>query len=542
MSRIQHYSKQANPAEPFWPEQAGPPQEVSLRPYPNIPQNDLDAFILEEMKKSQIVGISAAFIKDNRVVWANGYGWADLEKGRPADAGTIYRIASISKTITATALMQLWELGLFRLDSDISDYLGYPVRNPHYPDDKITFHMLLTHTSSILDTGGYAAALSSSEPPLLRDLLVPGSKAYNGLTWGKYRPGTRFNYSNFGAGIMGALVEILSGERFDRYAVNHIFKPLGMDAGYAASDIVNYQKIAVLYEAGGNNRFYPACDYYPEDKKPTRRAYRLPLGNYYIGPAGAVRTSVLDLAKYMIAHMNAGVYGGVRILRRDTVDLMHQIHWFGFGLEGFFRQMGLIFHITDALAGRRLTGHAGEACGLISDMYYDRDGINGVIFMTNGGYYRFLPCGFASIEKTVINRIYTRFAGPPGKTARVVTVMTGDSKLVVNGRQIFYPVTPDILAGDLFIPAISVADALETAIEFEREKNTLTLSKGSRVLSARPGDNCLLFQGNVINLETPVYIKEGYIMLPIIKVLQAFGASVSYVPAGNIFTATLMEI
>jgi CubicO group peptidase (beta-lactamase class C family) len=415
MSRLPRHSKPANPAEPFWPEQAGPPQEVSLKPYPNIPQNNLDAFILEEMRKSQIVGISAAFIKDNRVVWANGYGWADLEKGRPADAGTIYRIASISKTITATALMQLWESGLFRLDSDISDYLGYPVRNPHYPDVKITFHMLLTHTSSILDIGGYEAALGSPNPPPLKELLVPGSEAYSSLTWGDYRPGTRFNYSNFGVGIMGALVEMLSGERFDRYAVNHIFRPLGMDASYVAADIVNYQKIAVLYKTAGNGRFYPACDYYPEGKKPPGRAYRLPPGNYYIGPAGAVRSSVIDLARFMIAHMNAGVYDGVRILRRDTVDLMHQIHWYGFGLEGFFRQMGLIFHITGALAGRRLTGHAGDACGLISDMYFDRDGINGVIFMTNGGYYHLLPGGYTNIEEAVINRIYAQFAGPPGR-------------------------------------------------------------------------------------------------------------------------------
>lgn len=406
---------QANPAEPFWPEGSGPPQEESLKPYPNVPQNGLDAAILQEMHRSQIVGVSAAFIKNNQVVWANGYGWADLARGCPADPATIYRIASVSKTITATALMQLWELGLFRLDSDISSYLGYPVRNPNYPDDKITFHMLLTHTSSILDTGGYAAALSSPNPPPLRDLLVPGSETYSSMTWGDCRPGSRFIYSNFGVGITGALVEMLSGERFDRYAVNHIFKPLGMDASYVPADIVNDQKIAVLYVASGNKRFYPSCDYYPEGHKPARKPYLHPLGNYYIGPAGAVRTSALDLAKFMTAHMNEGVYSGVRILRKDTVDLMQQIHWEGFEPEGLFRQTGLLFHISDALAGRRLTGHAGEACGLISDMYFDRDEKNGVIFMTNGGYYEFLKSGTTTIEEGIINRIYAQFAGPPSQ-------------------------------------------------------------------------------------------------------------------------------
>ncbi|MDD4169437.1 MAG: serine hydrolase [Desulfotomaculaceae bacterium] len=400
----------ANPGEPFWPQQAGPPQEVGLKPYPNVPQNDLDAAILAEMRKNQSVGISAAFIRDSQVVWAKGYGWANLEDSRPAGPDTIYRIASISKTITATALMQLWELGLFRLDDDIGDYLGYRVSNPHYPNDKITYHMLLTHTSSILDTGGYAAALTSPNRPLLQEILVPSSAADSNLTWGAYRPGTRFNYSNFGVGIMGALVEMVSGQPFEQYTIEHIFQPLGMDAGYAAADIVNFSKIAVLYNPSANGRFYPSFDYYLEGQKPPRRVSPLPLGNYYIGPAGSVRSSVSDLAKFMMAHMNAGVYDGVRMLKRDTVELMQQIHWHGYGLEGFFRQMGLMFHITDALAGRWLTGQAGEASGLVSDMYFDRNEKNGIIFMTNGGYYQLLMSGYTNIEAFVINRVYARFA------------------------------------------------------------------------------------------------------------------------------------
>ncbi|MDD3653561.1 MAG: serine hydrolase [Desulfotomaculaceae bacterium] len=399
----------ANPAEPFWPQPVCSPRRVSLKPYPNVPQNALDAAILAEMRKNQIVGISTAFIRNSQVVWAKGYGWEDLEDSRPADHNTVYRIASISKTITATALMQLWELGLFRLDDDISHYLGYQVRNPFYPSDKITFRMLLTHTSSILDTGGYASSLSSSCPPLLREILLPGCVANSNLTWGTYRPGTQFNYSNFGAGIIGALVEVLSGQPFDLYTSEHIFRPLGMDASYAAADLVHYQKIAVLYETSANGSFNPSFDFYSEGQRPPRRASKLPLGNYYIGPAGAVRSSVLDLAKFMIAHINDGVYNGVRILRKDTVDLMQQIQWSGFGLEGFYKQMGLMFHITDALAGRRLTGHAGEAYGLVSDMYFDRDERNGVIFITNGGYYQLLMSGFTNIEEFVINYIYAQF-------------------------------------------------------------------------------------------------------------------------------------
>ncbi len=385
-------------------------REVPFKPYVNVPRDRLDEAILARMYEAKIVGVSAAFIQNVRVTWTGAYGWADLEKEKPAAPDTIYRIASVSKPITATALMQLWERGLFHLDDDIGAYLGYPVRNPNYPEVKITFRMLLTHTSSILDAGGYENALTAPQPPLLKDLLVPGGEAYTPATWGNYRPGTRFNYSNFGAGIIGALVEVFSGEHFDRYALNHIFRPLGMDASYVVADLACLEKLAVLYKTTGNDRFYPACDYFKKGEVPRRRPY-LPLGNYYIGPAGAVRTSVPDLAKFMIAHMNGGVYQGVRLLRKDTVDLMQQIHWYGFGLNGFFRQMGLFLHITDALAGRRLTGHPGEACGLVGDMYFDRDENTGVIFMANGGYYRTLNSGFTDIEEAVINKVYRELGG-----------------------------------------------------------------------------------------------------------------------------------
>ncbi|MDF9407258.1 beta-lactamase family protein [Pelotomaculum isophthalicicum JI] len=367
------------------------------------------------MNKYDIIGVSAAFVKDGQVIWSNGYGWSDLEENKQATPDTIYRLASISKTITATALMQLWEQGKFGLDDDISNYLGFEVRNPNYPDDKITFRMLLTHTSSILDgssQGGYNKAINSTNPPLLKDLLERSGSAYSDLTWGNYRPGTNFNYSNFCAGIIACLVEKISGEGFEQYTIDHIFKPLGMDAAYDAADITNVDDIAVLYRLSGDD-IVPVYDDFQAGEKPQKREYGLPLGNYYIGPAGGVRASVTDLAKFMIAHMNGGVYNDARILNKGTVDLMQQMQWSGNGLGGFYRQMGLIFHITDQLAGRTLVGHAGEAYGLVSDMYFDPVNNCGVIFVTNGGNYSFLSNGFTNIETAVINHIFNKLANSP---------------------------------------------------------------------------------------------------------------------------------
>lgn len=520
---------------------AGSPRDILFKPYVDVPQSQLDAAILAEMHDRKIVGLTAAFISDNRVIWANGYGWSDLEKEKLVNPGTIFRIASVSKTITATALMQLWERRLFNLDDDISIYLGYLVRNPKYPDLGITFKMLLTHSSSILDFGGYEKALGSPQPPLLRELLVPGGKAYSEETWGNFSPGTRFVYSNFGIGLIGALVEMISGERFEEYAIRHIFWPLGMDASYNAADIVNFHKIAVLYKTSGGGKFYPACDYYPTGERIQRQEYKLPLGNYYTGPAGAVRTSVPDLSKFMIAHMNGGVYAGARILEKYTVDLMRQMHWYGYGLEGFFRYIGLTFQITDALAGRRLTGHAGEACGLLSDMYFDPDENTGVILMINGGYYKFLSSGYADIEEAVINTVYEKLAGPPGPVIRAITVVLNDDKVVVNGRMIFYPVPPDLIAGDLYVPDLTIADAIETTIEFDKETNMLMLTKGATVIRAEIGDARLEVNYNHETLTNQIYLKNGYIMLPLIKVSKLFGAYVNYNPAGNGIIITLQD-
>lgn len=512
---------------------AATPQNISLKPYINVSKGDLDSAILAEMAKYKMVGVSAAFIKDGRVIWANGYGWSDLEKGKLASSDTIYRIASISKTIGATALMQLWEQGKFGLDDDISYYLGYKVRNPKYPNEKITFRMLLTHTSGILDGnsgGGYLRAINSMNPPLLKDLLVPGGKAYSNVTWGDYKPGTNFTYSNFNAGIAACLVEKISGERFDRYCANHIFKPLGMNAGYSLADITNIDKVAVLYKRSGDGKsFTPAYDSFREGVV-QRQEYRMPLGNNYIGPAGGVRSSVTDLAKFMIAHMNGGVYNGVRILQKNTVDLMQQMHWFGDGYDGFYKQKGLNFHITDGLAGRRLTGHAGEAYGLMSDMYFDRDENIGVIFMTNGGYYDFLSSGFTNIEDSVINKIFDKLAGKTKPVTRTIRVTKGDNKLVVNGRTIVFPVPAEIKAGEIFVPAISLADALEAKMDFNNNTNTLTLSIGSSVVSAKVGKASLQVNNARVPLKNAPYFKNGNIMLPLGQISKSIDANVNYSP------------
>ena len=118
---------------------------------------NLETEIQETVDKLNVVGLSISVIENNKISYSQGFGYADIDKSIKTDTNTIYRIASISKSITASAIMKLYEEGKFKLDDDINDYLnGFEVRNPNFPDEKITFRMLLTHTSSIIDGDTYS--------------------------------------------------------------------------------------------------------------------------------------------------------------------------------------------------------------------------------------------------------------------------------------------------------------------------------------------------------------------------------------------------
>jgi CubicO group peptidase (beta-lactamase class C family) len=287
--------------------------------------NELDNKILAAIWRNNIVGLSAAIFQDSRIIWSKGYGYADLRTGRKATPETVYRIASISKTITATALMQLFDHEKFLLDDDISLYLGYAVRNPQFSHDKITLRQLLTHTSSIIDEGTYNQLVEET-PQLLkeidiREFLVPGCKYYSTKNFANYPPGTEFTYSNLEYNLIGSLVEVLSGERFDKYTIRHIFAPLQMDASFDPGDIKNWKNFAVLYKFDkSKGTFVPTKDDY-RDKKPQKLVVTAPLGSALgWSPTGAARMNVIDLAKFIMAHTNGGDYNHVRILAKNTAD------------------------------------------------------------------------------------------------------------------------------------------------------------------------------------------------------------------------------
>lgn len=179
------------------------------------------------------------------------FGLADYDRQIWVNEETMYRIASVSKSVTAVAIMQLVEEGLIELDEDISLYLGFELRNPNYSLTPITTRQLLSHTSSIIDGGAYSNFLSDTynlDPiPPLSELLSPGGNYYSTNMFNNNAPGSYFNYSNINYGIIGTIIEAISNQRFDEYVKEHILDPLEIAGSFNVNHIEDINKVAVLY-------------------------------------------------------------------------------------------------------------------------------------------------------------------------------------------------------------------------------------------------------------------------------------------------------
>lgn len=377
------------------------------------------------------MGMSVVVIRNNAIDFVGSYGRRDFARNLQVEDSTVYRIASISKNITAVAAMKLFEQGLLQLDRDINFYLGYSVRNPSFPSDSITVRMLLSHTSSLTDGSQYdnflSATSSQNPPPSAQTYIGAGGTYYTADLYLNRKPGTYFSYSNTNYGVLGTIIEKASGTRFDVFVRQNIFLPLGIVGSFRVNDLPNINNVAVLYRYQ-SGAWTPQLDNYlgvmpaPRDLS----AYTIGSNGWVFGPQGNLRISPVELARYQIMLQNNGILNGTRILNESTVRLMRNpAHVYngsnGSTSFGLFRSWGLGTHITTNTAnndivfpsGRPMWGHPGEAYGLVSDMYSDTLAKTGVIFITNGkqGSYT-VPANsaFYTVEKKVFDAAYTYLA------------------------------------------------------------------------------------------------------------------------------------
>lgn len=327
-----------------------------------------DSYLLGKMNEGNMPGANFAIIKNGHWVYSKSLGKADLAADKDVSRQTVFMMASVSKTMIATAIMQLWEKDLVDLDIDINHYLPFSVRTPSRPNDSITARMLLTHTSAIKDNwtvignlyvyGDSPVSLDS----FLKNYFTPGGIYYSNTdNFYFYKPGSVNNYSNVGSTLAAYLVERITGDKFSHYCDTAIFQKLCMDnTSFLLSGIQDTTLIARPYYWNGAGYEDAGLYGYPDY------------------PDGQLRTNITALARFMTMYMNNGTYEGTRILDSSTVDSVLKRQ------TGTSWKQGIIFYSTVGSNGDTLWGHNGGDAGVNTSMYFNRQKKTGVIVLTNG--------------------------------------------------------------------------------------------------------------------------------------------------------------
>lgn len=326
-----------------------------------------EAFIAEIMQQTKMAGLSVAVVKKNRIIYTHSFGFKDLATQAPLTDTNLFRIASISKSFTATSILQLVEARKLSLDDDVSDLVGFTVRHPQFPATVITLRMILSHRSALNDSQGYFSL----------DAINPAKNPNWAKCYSAYAPGTGYQYCNLNYNLAGVILERISGERFDQYVKHHILDPLGLYAGYCV-DSLDQSRFATIYEynVDSGKAIASSGAYTPRSAEIAN--YTMGYSTPLFSPTGGMKISATDLAKYMMMHMNLGRYDGKRILRKKSARLMQTPLS---EKEGY----GMAIMTRDSLiVGQVMKGHTGSAYGLFSTMFFQRKKKFGIVAITNG--------------------------------------------------------------------------------------------------------------------------------------------------------------
>ena len=287
----------AAPAEPGveanpTPAAVHPLERSDLEPW-------LDGLMPYAIERGDVAGAVVAVVKNGEVIFAKGYGFADVEKHRPVDAErTMFRPGSISKLFTWTAVMQLVEQGKLDLDHDVNEYLDFKI--PPRADGPITLRDIMTHTPGFEEQ---IKSLIVSDPKQLVPLKVYAEQKTPVRI---FKAGSTPAYSNYATALAGYIVERISGQPFDDYIDAHLFKPLEM------SHATFRQPLPAAFEADMSKGYALGS----QPPKP----YEIVIA----APAGSLAASGVDMAHFMIAHLEGGEYHGARILGAETLKMMHE--------------------------------------------------------------------------------------------------------------------------------------------------------------------------------------------------------------------------
>jgi len=300
----------------------------------------LDGYLPYALERGDVAGAVIAIVKDGRVLFEKGYGYADVARQTRNDpTRTLFRPGSISKLFTWTAVMQQVELGRLNLDADVNTYLDFKI--PPRDGQPITLRNLMTHT------GGFEETLEYAETNNPADLLPLSRYVRRWVPKRIFPPGKIPAYSNYGTALAGYIVERVSHEPFDLYIARHILDPLGMKSSTFAQPLP--ERFRARMAQG-----------YPNASAPPK-PYQL----FGCSPAASLAATADDMAHFMIAHLQDGGYEQARILQPETARMMHGTP---LTILPVVNRMLLGFYEMNR-NGHRIIGHDGDTSLFHSELY-----------------------------------------------------------------------------------------------------------------------------------------------------------------------------
>jgi CubicO group peptidase (beta-lactamase class C family) len=300
----------------------------------------LDGIMPLQLAREDIAGAVVLVVKDGKVLFAKGYGYADVGKKSPVTPdGTLFRPGSVSKLFTWTAVMQLVEQGKLDLDRDVNDYLDFKI--PATYPKPITLRNIMTHTSGFEET---VKDMWLASP---NNIIPIGDYVKAHVPARIFPPGVTPAYSNYATTVAGYIVQRVSGEPFDDYIEHHILFPLGMQHSTFRQPLPPHLKS--MMSSG-----------YTVASEPAK-----PFELIEPAPAGSSSITAMDISHFMIAHLQDGKYENVQILRPETAQLMHSRQ---FANLPEMNAMALGFY-EETRNGHRIIGHGGDTVYFHSDLH-----------------------------------------------------------------------------------------------------------------------------------------------------------------------------
>jgi len=337
------------------------------------------------MEQNRIHGMALAVVDRNGILWSACFGYTDSTHQQPVDSTTLFNVQSISKNLTAMAVLKAAGDGLLDLDEPITRYLpGFTVNSRYEsaPQDKITLRLLLSHRAGF-----------THEAPVGNNYYIEGSfddhiKSISD-TWLRFPAGQRYSYSNLGVDLAGHILATVAGEDFDDYLEKNILRPCNMPHSTFDMDLAETERNRAKGYSG------------PDREAPFYFAMK---------PSGGLYTDITDIAHYVMVHLNNGKQGDTTVVPEGILSEMYsipdplpdQISGYGLGLS------------IRGDYGFTLMNHGGSGFGYCSNMIWSPEYGVGIVMLTNASYLNFqnsLPMGILGdvFEQRIGRRIDQEF-------------------------------------------------------------------------------------------------------------------------------------